>query len=96
MSDEPSLFERDPEQVRRLHGGFFNAIPHARDLGLEVVDMGHGWGLLKVPCRPELIGNPRTGVLHGGVVTSLIDSTCGLAVIWMATSSGKCASASIR
>lgn len=80
MSDETSLFERDPDQVRRLHGGFFNAIPHSRELGLEVVDMGPGWGVLKVPYRPELIGNPKTGVLHGGVVTSLIDSTCGLAV----------------
>lgn len=80
MSDETSLFERDPDQVRRLHGGFFNAIPHSKELGLEVVDMGPGWGVLKVPYRPELVGNPRTGVLHGGVLTSLIDSTCGLAV----------------
>ncbi|HBG31331.1 PaaI family thioesterase [Candidatus Macondimonas diazotrophica] len=80
MSDETSLFERDPDQVRRLHGGFFNAIPHSKELGLEVVDMGPGWGILKVPYRPELVGNPKTGVLHGGVLTSLIDSTCGLAV----------------
>jgi uncharacterized protein (TIGR00369 family) len=80
MTDETSLFERDPDLVRRVHGGFFHAIPHARALGLEVVDMGAGWGLLKIPYRAELIGNPETGVLHGGVLTSLIDSACGLAV----------------
>lgn len=80
MTDETSLFEREPDQVRRIHGGFFHAIPHARELGLEVVDMGAGWGLLKIPYRPELVGNPQTGVLHGGVLTSLIDSACGLAV----------------
>ena len=80
MTDETPLFERDPDLVRRIHGGFFHAIPHARELGLEVLDMGAGWGLLKIPYRADLVGNPRTGVLHGGVLTSLIDSACGLAV----------------
>jgi uncharacterized protein (TIGR00369 family) len=27
------------------------------------------------------VGNPETGVLHGGCITSLIDATCGGAVV---------------
>ena len=30
--------------------------------------------------KPELIGNPKTSVVHGGVITSLIDTTSGLSV----------------
>ena len=34
-----------------------------------------------LPYREDLVGNPETGVLHGGCITSLIDATCGGAVI---------------
>src|SRR4051794_18125380 len=35
--------------------------------------------LLRVPYRPELVGDPDTGVIAGGVVTTLLDSACGWA-----------------
>ena len=39
----------------------------------------------KQPCyaidwREDLVGNPATGVLHGGVITSLIDTTSALSI----------------
>ncbi len=34
-----------------------------------------------LPHQEKLIGNPESGVLHSGAVTSLLDTTCGLAVI---------------
>ncbi len=36
--------------------------------------------LLQVPYREDLIGEPDTGVLAGGVITTLLDTTCGWAV----------------
>jgi uncharacterized protein (TIGR00369 family) len=33
-----------------------------------------------LPYADFLVGNPETGVLHGGAVTTLIDATCGSAV----------------
>ena len=43
-----------------------------------------GPSVYKVPPgddRERLVGNPETGVIHGGAVTTLIDTVCGLAVI---------------
>src|SRR5690606_11014411 len=39
-----------------------------------------GWGKLMLPYNPALVGNPDTGVLHGGVITSLLDSCMGFTV----------------
>ena len=37
--------------------------------------------LMKIPYAPHLVGNPETGVVHGGVVTTLLDHASGLAVM---------------
>jgi uncharacterized protein (TIGR00369 family) len=34
-----------------------------------------------VPYSEKLIGDPETGVVHGGVITGLLDHTSGLAVM---------------
>jgi uncharacterized protein (TIGR00369 family) len=60
---------------------FGSMSPHMRGLGFEVVSMKSGVCVAKLPYRPELIGDPLTGVLHGGVVTTLLDSTGGAAVL---------------
>ncbi|MBA3810186.1 MAG: PaaI family thioesterase [Caulobacteraceae bacterium] len=54
--------------------------PHAAALGLRLVSAEPGIAVLEVPYRADLVGDPRSGVLAGGVLTSLLDHTCGLAV----------------
>lgn len=66
----------DRERAR----GFVASIPHSRDLGMDLVDIGPGWAHLSLPYQERLIGDPETGVLHGGVVTALLD-TCGGAAV---------------
>jgi uncharacterized protein (TIGR00369 family) len=59
---------------------FTAAAPYSLELGLEVRVAQPEWCVIAVPYQPHLVGNPATGVLHGGVITALIDSCFGLAV----------------
>ena len=47
-------------------------------LGVEQVSEGRAEILLPYDLR--LVGNPETGVLHGGAISTLMDATCGAAV----------------
>jgi uncharacterized protein (TIGR00369 family) len=70
------------KQARRLawNRGFVEAVPHNRALGIQIVDLGPDWALFLMPYDPRFVGNPETGVLHGGVITALLDACCGAAV----------------
>jgi uncharacterized protein (TIGR00369 family) len=47
-------------------------------LRLDRAAPGEAWSHL--PYRPVFVGDVRTGVLHGGVVTAMLDESCGMAV----------------
>jgi uncharacterized protein (TIGR00369 family) len=47
-------------------------------LRLDRVAPGEAWSSL--PYRPFFVGDTETGVLHGGVVTAMLDESCGMAV----------------
>jgi uncharacterized protein (TIGR00369 family) len=68
------------EQRRRFFRAFAEAVPHNRALGIEIVELGDGYSRYRLPYDPRLIGNPETGVLHGGAITALLDACCGSAV----------------
>ena len=57
--------------------------PHTHALGFSLVSHADGVAILKAPYREELIGDPDTRVLAGGLVTTLLDHTSGMAV-WLA------------
>lgn len=76
-----SFLPQKDEIRRRLEDRYIGTIPHNRALDLRVVDYRPEHLSLCLPYREELVGNPETGVLHGGCITSLIDATCGGAVV---------------
>jgi len=55
--------------------------PQSRALGVETLEIGADSALLRVPYKPEMVGDPSTGVIAGGVVTTLLDHACGQAVM---------------
>jgi uncharacterized protein (TIGR00369 family) len=55
--------------------------PFLRGLAFEISSLGAGVCVAKLPYRPELVGDPGSRVLHGGVVTTLLDSAGGAAVL---------------
>jgi uncharacterized protein (TIGR00369 family) len=59
---------------------FIDAIPHNRALGMKVREMRKAEAIFELPYDPKLVGNPETGVLHGGVITALLDACSGAAV----------------
>ena len=56
-------------------------LPHAQALSMRVIAAGGGAAELAIPYDARLIGDPATGVVHGGVVTTLLDTCCGVAVL---------------
>ena len=64
--------------IAKMFGGLS---PHMRRLGFEIVSVNDGVVVAKIPYRTELVGDPSSGVLHGGVATTLLDSTGGAAVL---------------
>jgi uncharacterized protein (TIGR00369 family) len=56
------------------------ASPQAKALDLDLVAISDAQATLKCPYREDLIGDPDTGVIAGGVVTTLLDHTCGQSV----------------
>jgi uncharacterized protein (TIGR00369 family) len=73
--------DRNPIQDTRLASlaAVLEGLPHFQELGLVVESVRPGAALLRCDYHPRLAGNPDSGVLHGGVVTTILDSACGLA-----------------
>lgn len=61
-------------------GQLFVSLPHCATLGFQYLGADGRKPVLKVDWREDLVGNPATGVLHGGVITSLVDTTSAVAV----------------
>ena len=56
-------------------------IPFNEVLGIRIVSLGEGEARLEIPFRESLIGDPLRPAIHGGVISSLID-TCGGAAVF--------------
>lgn len=69
-----------PKHLKIMKDVLVEHVPHAKAIGLMVEDAKRGEAWLSVPYAEKLIGNPETGVIHGGVITSLLDNACGIAV----------------
>jgi uncharacterized protein (TIGR00369 family) len=59
---------------------FIESLPLGRALGMELLAIGDGHAEIAMPYDERLIGDPRTGVIHGGAVSTLMD-TCGGAAV---------------
>ena len=60
---------------------FIQALPFSRALGMEVTEMGPGRATITMPWDARLVGDPVTGVLHGGAISALMDTASGASVM---------------
>ncbi|TCO72907.1 PaaI family thioesterase [Rhodovulum euryhalinum] len=68
------------EDNARIARQFIEMIPHSRALNMRVDEIGNGVAEISMPYDPRLIGDPQSGVIHGGAVSALLD-TCGGAAV---------------
>jgi len=70
QSDDPI------QRMMTAQGGtaFLNA------LGASVAEAVPGRSVIRLPYAPHIVGNPDSGVVHGGAITALLDQACGMAV----------------
>ena len=75
---------------------FIEAIPFANSLRLKLVHLGSGEAEIVMPYAPALVGDPKSGVVHGGAVSALMDTCCGAAVMSHPEAPGATATIDLR
>lgn len=60
---------------------FIEALPHAQTLNMSLTEVADGHAVITMPYDPKLVGDPETGVIHGGAVSALMDTCAGAAVM---------------
>lgn len=75
-SDKPTM-----ETMGFAVRSFMEALPFSKALNMEMEEMGDGRAVISMPYSKDLVGDPATGVIHGGAVSALMDTCCGAAVM---------------
>lgn len=79
MPETPETSGESRSQEIARH--FTEALPHARELGMQIEEVGGGRAVIGMDYDPRLVGDPETGVIAGGVVSALMDTCSGAAVL---------------
>ena len=66
------------DDLLRAVGSRRSSYGYISGLALDRAAPGEVWTSL--PYLPAFVGDTETGVIHGGVVTAMLDETCGMAV----------------
>lgn len=67
-------------QMGEVWEQFGRVCPYNAAIGMELIVAPWGPWSLKLPYRTEFVGDPDSGVLHGGAISALLDVTCAFAV----------------
>lgn len=54
--------------------------PHGQAIGIEFLRQEGQKIIVRVPYADHLVGDPDTGVIHGGVITATLDNASGWAI----------------
>ena len=83
MADDDAaaaLAQAQHKAKQQLGITFAANVPHNKALGIVFEAFEDNGIVFRLPYDAKLVGNPETGVLHGGVITALLDGCSGAAV----------------
>jgi len=77
------MTERDMNdtELMAMAERFLSALKHCQLLGMQVAAAGPAGITLMLPWSPAIVGNPQSGAVHGGALSTLMDTTCGMATL---------------
>ncbi|WP_339630417.1 PaaI family thioesterase [uncultured Sneathiella sp.] len=70
----------DAFDISQIQNIIDHGIPHCADIGVKVHDMNADGVTFSLPYQERFAGNPVNGVLHGGIITTLIDTAAGMCI----------------
>ena len=73
------MTQNDPEKLKAKLIEFAKDFAFFKHMGFELVDFGPKWATARIALRPEL--RNANGVMHGGVLATLIDATITQAML---------------
>jgi uncharacterized protein (TIGR00369 family) len=59
---------------------FTEALPFCKALGMRIEEVAPSMATVSMPYSTDIIGDPDTGVVHGGAVFALMDTCAGVAI----------------
>lgn len=68
----------DPRLIEILHDIFEERVPFNKALGMKIVSLDPAAPVIRIEMRPDLVGNFMRGILHGGVISAVLDVSCGV------------------
>ncbi|WP_148862499.1 PaaI family thioesterase [Marinobacter fonticola] len=60
---------------------FLDTLAQVKALGIEAIEARENHLILRLPYSEKIIGNPESRVIHGGAITTLMDTASGSVVI---------------
>lgn len=77
---QPAASTHAAVSVEELQGRLGRS-PYHQWLGLKIASIDPNGVTIGFTLRPDMMGNPETGALHGGIYASIIDATSSCAIL---------------
>ena len=81
MSENKASESGEQANLESVINRFMGGVRHAHVLGIELLAADKNGVRLLMPYQDKIVGNPVTGVIHGGALTTLMDQALGTSII---------------